>query len=184
MRSYVLRPFVGFVALLLFSWVPASAQDITSDFDRAYDFSKIKTFAVKMGTPWGNQLGEKRIQSEVSEALVAKGWKTAPEESADAIVILHGATQTKHDVNTFYSGMGGYGYGGWGYGGGMGTATTTTYEYRVGTLVADIFDAKTKSLVYRGSATDELSDKSDKNIKKGEKAIEKMFKNFPPKPKK
>jgi len=67
MRSYVLRPFVGFVALLLFSWVPASAQDITSDFDRAYDFSKIKTFAVKMGTPWGNQLGEQRIQSEVSE---------------------------------------------------------------------------------------------------------------------
>jgi hypothetical protein len=76
-------------------------------------------------------------------------------------------------------GYGGYGYRGWG-GAGMGTATTTTSEYLVGTLVVDIFDAKSKALMYRGTASDEISDKAEKNIKKVAKASDKLFKDFPP----
>ena len=44
----------------------------------------------------------------------------------------------------------------------------------------DIFDAKSKQLVYRGTATDELSNKPEKNAKKLAKASDKLFKNFPP----
>ena len=76
-------------------------------------------------------------------------------------------------------GYGGYGYRGWG-GMGMGSATTTESEYTVGTLVVDIFDAKSKALMFRGTASDELSDKPEKNQKKLEKASDKMFKKFPP----
>ena len=87
---------------------------------------------------------------------------------------------TKRNVNTFYSGgMGGYGYR-YGGMGGMGTASTTVSEYTVGTLVVDMFDAKTKNLVFRGTAEDEISDKPEKNAKKLDKASEKLFKNFPP----
>ena len=94
-------------------------------------------------------------------------------------MVLHGATEKQKTLNTFYSG--GYGGYGWrGRGGGMGTATTTESEYLVGTLVVDIFDAKTKALLFRGIAQDEISDKPDKNIKKIDKAANKMFKNFPP----
>jgi len=49
--------------------------------------------------------------------------------------------------------------------------------------VVDIFDAPTKKLIWRGVATETLTDKPDKNEKKLEKATEEMFKNFPPKPK-
>jgi hypothetical protein len=63
---------------------------------------------------------------------------------------------------------------------GMGSTTTTASEYVVGTLVADIFDAKSKNLVFRGTATDEISNKPEKNVKKLEKVTEKMFKDFPP----
>ena len=62
----------------------------------------------------------------------------------------------------------------------MGTATTTVSEYMVGTLVVDIFDAKTKALMFRGTASDEISDKPEKNVKKVQKAADKMFKDFPP----
>jgi len=62
----------------------------------------------------------------------------------------------------------------------MGSATTTESEYMVGTLVVDIFDAKTKNLLFRGIAQDEISDKPEKNIKKIDKAANKMFKDFPP----
>ena len=100
------------------------------------------------------------------------------EGQADVQVILHGATETKHTATTFYSGMGGYGYRG--FGGGMGSASTTVSDYRVGTLVVDMFDAKSKSLVFRGIAEDELSDKAEKNAKKLDKASAKLFKDFPP----
>ena len=44
----------------------------------------------------------------------------------------------------------------------------------------DIFDAKTKALMFRGTASDEISDKPEKNVKKVQKASDKMFKDFPP----
>ena len=155
----------------------ALAQDVKTDYDKAANFGGVKTFALKIGTAWGNPIGEKRVTDEITQALTAKGWAVAEEGKADAQVVLHGATQTKHSLNTFYSGMGGYGYRGFG---GMGTATTTDSEYVVGTLVVDIFDAKSKALLWRGTAQDELSDKPDKNVKKLAKASDKLFKDFPP----
>jgi hypothetical protein len=68
--------------------------------------------------------------------------------------------------------MGGMGMGG--------TSSTTVSEYTVGTLVVDIFNAKSKQLLFRGTASDEISDKAEKNEKKLAKASDKMFKDFPP----
>jgi hypothetical protein len=89
-------------------------------------------------------------------------------------------TQNEQTLNTFYDGFG----GGWGWrrfgGGGFGNATTTTETYKVGTVVVDLFDTSTKKLLWRGTASDTLSNNSDKNIKNLDKAVTKMFKNFPP----
>jgi hypothetical protein len=168
-------------AVLSLMGTAAFAQDVKTDFDKSANFAAIKTFAVKIGTSWHNQISEKRISDEIQQTLVEKGWTPAEAEKADAIVVLHGATQKQQTLNTFYSG-GGYGGYGWrgGMGMGMGTATTTTSEFLVGTLVVDIFDAKTKQLMYRGTASDEISDKPEKNIKKIAKASDKLFKDFPP----
>ena len=159
----------------------AMAQDVKTDFDKAFDFSTVKTYSISIGTKWGNDLSERRVLAEIDEAIAAKGWKKVA-DGADVLVVLHGATQTKRNASTFYSGMGGYGYRG--FGGGMGTASTVVNEYAVGTLVVDMFEAKGKTLVFRGVAEDEISDNPEKNAKKVEKASAKMFKNFPPAPKK
>jgi hypothetical protein len=63
----------------------------------------------------------------------------------------------------------------------MGDATTTEQDYKEGTLVLDLYDAKTKQLIWRGSAEDTLSDKAEKNEKNLDKAMQKLLKNFPPK---
>ena len=158
----------------------AIAQDVKIDYDKAYNFAPVKTYSMRIGTAWGNDLSQRRVLEEFDQAIAAKGWKKANEATADIHVVLHGATDTKRNVNTFYSGgMGGYGYR-YGGMGGMGTASTTVSEYTVGTLVVDMFDAKTKNLVFRGIAQDEISDKPEKNAKKLEKASQKMFKDFPP----
>jgi Domain of unknown function (DUF4136) len=75
-----------------------------------------------------------------------------------------------------------WGYrGGWG---GVGSATTTVSTYVTGTMVLDLYEAANKKLLWRGIATDTLSDNPQKNAKKIEEAAEKMFKKFPPEVKK
>jgi Domain of unknown function (DUF4136) len=177
-----MRRFAMAAALCLVS-ATAFTQDVSTDYDKSADFSAIKTFSVKIGTSWGNPLSEKRVTDEIEGALTEKGWTKTDAEKADAIVVLHGATEKQKELNTFYSGGGGM-YGGYGWRGmggmGMGTSTTTATEYTVGTLVVDIFNAKSKQLLFRGTATDEISDKPEKNQKKLAKVSDKMFKNFPP----
>jgi len=176
MRRFAIAAALSFVGAAAF------AQDVKTDFDKSANFGAIKTFAVKIGTSWNNQISEKRISDEIAQTLTEKGW-TKADANPDALVLLHGATEKQQNLNTFYSGMGGYGgygYRGWGGMGGMGTATTTVSEYLVGTLVVDVFDAKTKALLFRGTASDEISDKPEKNIKKVQKVADKMFKDFPP----
>jgi hypothetical protein len=161
----------------------ASAQKVNTESAPGFDFSKIKTFDAKVVTSWGNPIGESTVLNDIKKGIEAKGWQPAPEGQADAEVMIHGATQVKHDINTFYSGMGG-GWGFRGFGGGMATANTSVSDYTEGTLVVDIFDAKTKQLIWRGTAADELKSKQEKREKQVEKASDKLFKKFPPEPKK
>jgi hypothetical protein len=69
--------------------------------------------------------------------------------------------------------------GGWRWRG-MGETTTTVQNYKVGTLVIDLYDASNKQLIFRGTAEDTLSKNPEHNEKTLEKAVDKMFKKFPP----
>ena len=62
----------------------------------------------------------------------------------------------------------------------MGTATTTESEYTGGHAGRRHLRQDGKNLLWRGIAQDELSDKTDKNVKKLGKASDKLFKDFPP----
>lgn len=102
------------------------------------------------------------------------------DSGGDASIVAVEITHSQQTLNTFYDGFG----GGWGWrrfgGGGFSAATTTTETYKVGTVIIDLFDAKTKQLIWRASASDTLSNNSDKNIKNLDKGIDKMFNHFPP----
>ena len=84
-------------------------------------------------------------------------------------VVANVSTSQKQSLETFYNGWGGWGFGGWG------GVDTTVRTYLEGTLVVDLFNAQTKKLVWRGIATDTVSDKPQKNADHIEKSIEKMF---------
>ena len=162
------------IALLLAT--TSSAQQVKTDYDRSADFSQYKTYSwekVQTQDPlWVN-----RIKDAVNAALTAKGW-TQVESGGNVAIIAMETTQNRQTLNTFYDGFG----GGWRWRGlgGFGESTTTADNYKVGTLVVDLFDANTKTLIWRGSSSDTLSDKSDKNIKNLDKGVQKMFDHFPP----
>jgi len=91
------------------------------------------------------------------------------------IVTYHGIRTEERSLNTT-----GYGYGRWR---GGGSATTYVNTYHKGTLVIDMYDSKTKQMIFRGTGTDSVSDKPEKNEKKINKVFDKMFdpKKWPPK---
>src|ERR1700680_2638633 len=156
----------------------ALAQHVTTDFDHQANFSQYKTYSWQEIKP-ANSLWDARIKNAVDAQLAAKGW-TQVDSGGDVSVVAIKTTQTEKTLQTFYDGFG----GGWrwrGFGG-MGESTTTVQDYKEGTLVVDLYDAKTKQLIWRGSAEDTLSDKAAKNEKNLDKGVAKMFKKFPPEP--
>ena len=164
--------------LFLFSLGNAFAQQVKTDFDHHATFSQYKTYSWQEIKP-ANSLWDARIKNAVDAQLAAKGW-TQVDSGGDVAVVAMKTSKTQRTLQTFYDGFG----GGWGWrrfgGGGFGDATTTEQDYKVGTLVIDLYDAKTKQLIWRGSAQDTLSDKATKNEKNLDKGVAKMFKAFPP----
>jgi|SwirhirootsSR3_FD_contig_51_5219248_length_798_multi_2_in_0_out_0_2 Domain of unknown function (DUF4136) len=153
----------------------AFAQKVNVDFDPAAQFSSYKTYGWAQGTPSPNPLGEERIHAAVEERMAAKGFTKS--DNPQVMIATHVVTkEEKEIISTGY----GYGYGYYRYGGGMSTATVNTYIQ--GTLVLDMYDAAAKKLAWRGTATDTVSDKTDKNTKKVNSALDKMMKQYPPPP--
>lgn len=162
---------------LALTWTAAAmAQQVQTTVDRTADFSKYRTFTIEIGTAWGNPIGEKSLLEELTSGFKAKGWTLDTQGSPDARVVVHGATKEKQRLDTFYSGF----YGGWGWGG-VGSSTTMVSEFTEGTLVVDVFDAATKTLIWRGVAQDELKLKQNKREKQASKAVSKLLRDFPPK---
>jgi len=156
------------------------AQQVQTDYDRGADFSRYKTYSwEKVQTQ--DALLIDRIKGAVNAALATKGW-TPVESGGDVSIVAMEMTKVHSTVNTYYDSFGGgWGWrGGFGGGGESGDATTNVEHYKVGTLVVDLFDAKTKKLFWRGSASDTISNKSDKNIRDLDKGVQKMFDHFPP----
>lgn len=170
------KKVIVLIGLALFLASASFAEQVKTDYDRTANFSRYKTYSwEKVQTP--DPLWVDRIKAAVNGALAAKGW-TQMESGGDISIVAMEINRNHQTLNTYYDDFG----GGWrwrGFGG-FGESTTTSETYTVGTLVVDLFDAKTKMLVWRGVSSDMLSDKSDKNIKNLNKGVEKMFQHFPP----
>jgi hypothetical protein len=164
------------VAMALICTVSVFAQDVNTHYDRAADFNKYKTYSwTKVQTDdvlWGGHTKE-----AVNSALAAKGWNEV-ETGGDVTIIAMEMTKKRNTLDTYYGDF----QGGWGWrwGGGFPDAPTTEDTYRIGTLVVDMFDSNSKKLIWRSSASEALSSKSDKNIKKLDRAVQKMLAHFPP----
>ncbi|MBZ5600077.1 MAG: DUF4136 domain-containing protein [Acidobacteriia bacterium] len=154
----------------------AYAQDIHYNYDRVANFAAYKTYQWVdiQGGAVTDQLMDQNIKRTVDEQLAHKGL-TRVEKGADLYVGYQAAVSEEKTVNV------------WGTGprwmGGMAQAETSTIA--VGKLVIDMYDPARKQLVWRGDATKTLDPKRDpdKSYKNLQKAMAKLFKNYPPQPK-
>lgn len=161
-----------FVTTALLFAVTAFAVDVKTDFDHHVNFSKYRTYSwAKIDTP--DPLWNDRVKHAVDRELAAKGWTQVP-SGGDVSIVAVGTTREKPTLRTFYDGFDGWLWGG------FADATTYVENYTEGTLVVDMFDTSSKKLIWRGSASDTLTGKPEKDEKKVDKAVNKMFEHFPP----
>jgi hypothetical protein len=160
---------------LMAAVVILASAAVKTDYDHAADFSRYKTYSW-LKVEAGNTLWQDRIRKAVDAELSAKGWQSVPSGGNVAVAAV-GSEKTEQRLDTFYNGFGGGWY--W-HGFGDGVATTTVENIPVGSLVVDLFDAKTKKLVWRATEEKVLSGDPEKNEKKLRGIIGEMFKKFPP----
>lgn len=166
-----LRRVVAVLAIC-FAGVTAghAQQQIDSDYAPNVNFSQYKTYSwQKISAP--DSAWQSSIRSTVDAQLAAKGW-TRVDNGGDAVLCAIANTGEAATLEHFYGGMGpGWRWRGW----------SEPVSYDEGTLIIDIFDAKTQALIWRGFASQTVSSKDQKNIGKLDKVITKLFKKFPPK---
>ena len=163
--------------IVLLSVSSLGVAGVNVDFDAAADFSKYKSYQWKEGTTLPNPLMQERLKAAVDQALSGKGM--AASDKPDVFVITHGRLEVQKSVDLTTFGYGGY----YGWSGGMTTSSATVHEIPVGTLIIDLVDASSNKLVWRGTGTDVVSTKPEKNAEKINKIVPKVFKNYPPKKK-
>jgi hypothetical protein len=162
--------------LLVVASASSAAAAVQVERDPDVDLASFRTFSVKVGTPWGSPICETRVAHAVSDVLVAKGLAPVDEPSADLLVVLHGSTKEKQHLTSFYTGWAGWG---WRHRWGYVAPTYFLHEYTERTLVVDMFEAKTKQVVWRGTASGIASASFERIHRRLEKALEKMFRDFP-----
>jgi hypothetical protein len=155
----------------------AAAQNVNYDYDKGAEFSKFKTYAWVAGTNLTDEINHERVVDAIDAQLAAKGFAKVEASAHPDILIAYHATFDKDlRITGFSSGWGGYRFGG----SRSGSARTDTIL--TGTLVVDMVDAKTGSIVWRGVASKELDPKAspEKREKSIKKTADKLFKNYPP----
>jgi hypothetical protein len=152
------------------------AQNITYDFDRTANFAAYKTYAWVRGTPLADEINHKRVVDAVSTQLAGKGLTPVDATgTADLLVAYHATFDRNLQISGFSTGWGPYRLAG-------GSGVARTERILTGTLVVDIVDARTKTIVWRGIASKEVDTNADpaKRERNIQRAAERLFKNYPP----
>ena len=162
-----------FWALILAALLPFGAAwaSVATDYDHHADFARYRTYSWgRLHTP--DSIWDQRVKNAIDSQLVAKGWREVP-SGGDVIVNAFGGAHPEKNVNVLWSGLGGVPAMG-----SFGTATASPEIYPVGTLAITMYDSNSKNLIWRGLSSDTLSAKSDKDTKRLEKDVDKMFRKF------
>ena len=164
-------------ALLAIS-AAAFSQQVQYDYDRSADFGKYKTYQWIDYTPVdvGDQLLDRDIKRAVDGQLAAKGLRRV-DSGGDLLVGYRASISQEKQFDSMGAG-GPFWDGGWGR---WGNSRVTTSTIDVGKLVVGLFDPVAKQLIWRGSVSKTLDIKKDpdKNYRTLEKAMGRLFSNYP-----
>jgi hypothetical protein len=163
------------LAVSLLIALSAFAQKIDLESDPAVDFSRFHTFAIRganlnsKNPSLNSELVRKRLDFDIQKYLSAKGLTLVPDGPSDLNVRYTLGAVRKAEVEAYPAG-----WRGWG-------TRVVRVPFTEGTLVIDLRDASTKSLVWRAIAREDKSN-AEKVEGKLDDMVKKSFEKYPPKP--
>src|SRR5271167_1079317 len=158
-------------ALCLLLAVPVVAQQVSVNYNHGVSFSQFRTYA------WGgnntnaiqNSILAQMAQQDINNAMQGKGLQMVQEsQNPDLILTASGGERAQTSYNA---------WGMRGIGGGMGGITPQ--QNIEATMVVSQYNPKAQELVWRGIAQDTLNNNGNKNQEMVQKAVQKMFKQWP-----
>lgn len=164
------------LSMLLLGAAGLFAQKVTIEFDQGSDFSHYRTFAIRgarlnsKNPALNSELVRKRIDADIIKDLSAKGLTAVEEGPSDLNVRYTLGSLRKVEVERYPAGW--YGLG----------TRVVRVPYAEGTLVLDLRDPSTRSLVWRAIATAEKSDPNELAGKLDD-MVRKSIDKYPPKKK-
>lgn len=160
----------------------ATPPSVTYDYDTSANFAALKTFAwmPATGNAASDELLVKKIRNTLDSQLQAKG-RTPTQADADFLIGMQLSGKTTYGGSTGVGVSVGIPVGRAGrvsVGGGKSVPT----EKKEGTLVVDFVDAKTRSLLWRATASGAVDPAAtpEQQQQRIDEVIAEMLKRFPP----
>ena len=171
---------------LLFPGIQLTAQKVKIDYDKTTDFSKFKTYAWVQGTPVMDPRLDTYIKKSLDDMFHHIGMTEVSVSSADIVVTYHAAINTDLSVGTAldptFAASGGVAMPGQSIWETAGGAAAT--HVNKGGLAFEILDRAANRPVWTGTAQHTVSDKPSERWDQVQKALDKLFRAFPPVPQK
>ncbi|HYW44569.1 MAG TPA: DUF4136 domain-containing protein [Bryobacteraceae bacterium] len=161
-------------ALGLLVALGAFAQKIDMEADQSVNFAKFRTFAIRerrlnsRNPSLNSDLVRKRLDADIQKYLGAKGLVFVPSGQSDLNVVYTLGSVRKSELEAYPAG-----WRGWG-------TRVVRVPYTEGTLVIDLRDPTTRSLVWRAIARQDKGD-AFKIEGKLDDMVRKSFDKYPPK---
>jgi hypothetical protein len=179
---------IGLGSLVLGLAGCTTAPKLSTEFDKDYDFTKAKTFIIRPipkdipGVDPGLVLRVGPAATAAARsALNGKGYiEVAEPAKADIAVLLHGKSVPKTDVTDwgFTPYYGGGWYGGYPYGM-YGGSSVTVDQYDEGTLIVEVYDVKTRKMVWVGWGTSRMTSKTEEQPGNVGSAVTNLLMGYP-----
>jgi len=173
-------------ALILLAASASFAQKVHVEFNKGVDFSKFKTYSWLESKHPAQGAWAKQVVADIDRQLTRKGLKKVDAAAGPDLQVVYNAGVKERSISA------GCDYGcvlaeylfNQAYGPRWFWPEPGSWVSEVennGNLVVDLVDASSKDMVWRGVATDTLSDKTKTNEHKLNKVVRRMFKKYPPK---
>jgi len=155
-----------------------SDMHIFVDYDKSFDVTKyesynwsdFKNIENNRNPIYYNELNDKRIKESVNEALAAKGYKQMSTEPCFVLhyhIVVGDVISYQSDPMLNHEAL-------------WMRPMVPQYRYKEGSLIFDVMDMKTNSLIWRGYASEilvaENTPMTEGNIKE---AVKRIFSKFP-----
>jgi len=180
-------PLIPCLALLGLLAAGCSGIRVSQDYDIQLPFPEIHTYAWKSPVAKAgadirenNPLLHKRFRENIDRVLQEKGY--ARTSDPDFLVDYEYAVNTRIHSEPYTTGFG-FGFGPYHRYGGFSVMTAPDiYEYDVGTLVIDVYDAGSDTLLWRGMGSEEITPHPtpQKRTEMVRQMVEAILAQFPP----